>query len=240
MDLTNLVSVWELEEASGTRNDSHGTNHLTDVNTVTQGTGKVNNCATFTAANFEQLQITTNSSLEVSGSFTIAAWVKLATLATSGVAAKWSIGGSEEYYLAYAHGYGWNFAVRDSGNTTTSSVIHASGVASTGTWYFITGIYDQTGPTIYVNVNAGTRSSAAGPATARTSDRNFSLGSFEDPVDLPLNGDLDQVVFFKRAITTGEETTLYNGGNGLSYAAMQPSGSAIPVFLSQYRRRWAA
>jgi len=36
---TSLVSWWDLQEMSGTRNDSHGTNHLTDVNTVTRTAG---------------------------------------------------------------------------------------------------------------------------------------------------------------------------------------------------------
>ena len=40
-ELTGLESSWELTEASGTRNDSHGTNHLTDNNTVTGNPGVV-------------------------------------------------------------------------------------------------------------------------------------------------------------------------------------------------------
>lgn len=35
----NLQAYWNLDEASGTRNDSHSTNHLTDNNTVTQAAG---------------------------------------------------------------------------------------------------------------------------------------------------------------------------------------------------------
>jgi hypothetical protein len=35
----NLISWWNLNEASGTRNDSHGTNHLTDNNGVTREAG---------------------------------------------------------------------------------------------------------------------------------------------------------------------------------------------------------
>lgn len=37
----SLVSWWALDEASGSRADSHGSNTLTDNNTVTQGSGKV-------------------------------------------------------------------------------------------------------------------------------------------------------------------------------------------------------
>lgn len=36
---TDLVSYWNLTEASGTRNDAHGTNNLTDNNTVTTAPG---------------------------------------------------------------------------------------------------------------------------------------------------------------------------------------------------------
>lgn len=35
----NLISWWSLDEASGTRYDSHGTNHLTDNNTVSSEAG---------------------------------------------------------------------------------------------------------------------------------------------------------------------------------------------------------
>lgn len=36
---TNLQGYWNLDETSGTRNDSHGSNHLADNNTVTQAAG---------------------------------------------------------------------------------------------------------------------------------------------------------------------------------------------------------
>lgn len=40
---SSLISYWELNEPSGTRNDSHGTNHLTDNNTVTTSAGLILN-----------------------------------------------------------------------------------------------------------------------------------------------------------------------------------------------------
>ncbi len=39
--LTNLISFWELNESSGTRNDRHGANHLTDNNTVGVDSGPI-------------------------------------------------------------------------------------------------------------------------------------------------------------------------------------------------------
>ncbi len=41
MALTDsLVAMWRLEESSGNRSDSQGSNTLTDTNTVGSGTGK--------------------------------------------------------------------------------------------------------------------------------------------------------------------------------------------------------
>ncbi len=53
--LTDLKAHWKLNEASGARVDSHGSNDLTDNNTVTQVAGKIGNAAQFTAANSEWL-----------------------------------------------------------------------------------------------------------------------------------------------------------------------------------------
>jgi hypothetical protein len=57
----NLVSWWTMDEASGTRNDSHGTNHLTDNNTVESAAGAVSAAAeaggilsTYGAASFSK------------------------------------------------------------------------------------------------------------------------------------------------------------------------------------------
>ena len=44
---TGLVSYWALDETSGTRYDSHGSNDLTDNNTVGYTTGVQGNAADF-------------------------------------------------------------------------------------------------------------------------------------------------------------------------------------------------
>src|SRR5690606_5066683 len=80
---TGLVSWWTLGETSGTRYDSHGTNHLTDNNTVGSALGKLGGIsAQFVAANIESLSINDNASLSLNNTnFTIATWVKLSSKA---------------------------------------------------------------------------------------------------------------------------------------------------------------
>ena len=64
-DLANsLVAFWKLDEASGQRNDSIGTNHLADNNTVLSAAGKVYPlAATFAADANEYLSIASNAAL---------------------------------------------------------------------------------------------------------------------------------------------------------------------------------
>ena len=77
-DLANsLVAFWKLDEASGQRNDSIGTNHLADNNTVLSAAGKVYPlAATFAADANEYLSIASNAALSAGNiDFWMAAWV---------------------------------------------------------------------------------------------------------------------------------------------------------------------
>lgn len=79
--LTNLESYWKLDEASGNATDAHGTNTLTNNNSVGSGTGKLNGCRTFARASSQRLSIADNSSIGLGDvDFTFTAWVKFDSL----------------------------------------------------------------------------------------------------------------------------------------------------------------
>jgi hypothetical protein len=73
---TGLVSYWELEEVSGTRVDSHGSNDLTDNNTVGSGTGIQGNCANLEKSNTEDLSISdaSQSGLNITQDLSFSGW----------------------------------------------------------------------------------------------------------------------------------------------------------------------
>jgi len=71
-----LTAYWNLDETSGTRYDSVGSNDLTDNNTVTSRTGKNNNAADFDDANSECLNIASvGVDLQPTSSVAISLWV---------------------------------------------------------------------------------------------------------------------------------------------------------------------
>ena len=73
--IDTLVSLWRLEEASGSRDDTWGSNNLTDNNTVGQAAGKLGDAADFNDAADEYLSLADNVSLDHTSGLTVTGWV---------------------------------------------------------------------------------------------------------------------------------------------------------------------
>jgi hypothetical protein len=98
----NTVSHWTLNEASGTRADSVGTNDLTPTNNPLAKTGQINDAVEATSVDSSYLSIADNASLSTGGGtdFTVSLWVKLnAKTGTQVFVSKYGTGG--EYAVYY-------------------------------------------------------------------------------------------------------------------------------------------
>ena len=173
---SSIRAFWKLEEASGTRYDqTSNNNHLTDKNTVSQGSGKAGHCADFTLTNTEYLIRDDSPSLDITGDLSLAAWINPRSFgpASTGdkcrhdVVAKWHYGNSQcSYYLALeGNAGGWTSAEISSGdiyfwlNDLPSTCFTSSGCCTAqiptetgktlkvGTWYHLAAVYDQSNQT---------------------------------------------------------------------------------------------
>jgi hypothetical protein len=214
--LTDLVGYWKLDEASGTRNDSVGTSHLTDNNTVTQAAGKQGNSAQFTASSSEYLSCTDNATLSLASdtSFTIALWAYGDSFANfPALFQKGAFNGNGDEYILYWHASfsTWRFLV---GNGSSFGTVEWSSAPATSTWYFIVCWHDAAANTINIQVNDGTTVSAAwtGGTQDTTSPLHIGRGGTSY-----WNGRIDEVGFWKRVLTSAERTALYNSSNGVTY-----------------------
>lgn len=214
-----LVSYWKLDEASGTRADANYVNDLTDNNTVTQTTGKINNAGQFTAANSEYLSRVDNDQISTGDiDFTLAAWVyhdtKTATQVHISKRAT-PAGAAIEHMVRYNSASDrFQFTV---GDGTTSQTLNADnfGSPSTGTWYYIVAWHDATANTINIQVNNGTANSAAETVTIADQAGSFYMGVAADTQYM--DGRIDETAFWKRVLTADERTSLYNSGAGLAW-----------------------
>lgn len=216
--LTGLVAYWKLEEVSGTRSDSHGTNHLTDNDTVGQNTGKVGNCAETFQVIGEYLGVASNAALQMGDiDFSVACWIFLdafsinqARLIQKGVLISAS---TTEYVLCITNTSSVQWHV--SNGTTIAVAELPSAPFATGTWYFIYAEHDAAADEIRLSFNNGSFTTAAHAGGAQVAENEFSLlgrsgGTGND-------GRMDEVGIWKRKLTAGERASLYNAGSGITY-----------------------
>jgi len=229
MALTDgLVSYWSLDEASGTRADSHGSNTLADNNTVTSATGKVDDCADFTATNSEYLSIpaASQTGLDSTGDMSIAGCINFDVLPT---ATAYCLGqkygtASNSSWIAQMRkdaSYGLRFYNSDDGSALGYHTISLD-TLSTSTWYHIVVAYDASAGSIEVWQNGTSKGSGTG--SLKTSIYNgtspFEMGRWGGANYL--DGREDEVAIWNRLITNTEVGELYNSGNGTSYADLSP------------------
>lgn len=217
--LTNgLVGYWKMEEAGdATRIDSSGNgNTLTESasDTVAQATGKFGYAGDFESTETEDLSIADNSSLSVTGSLTLSAWIKPESVSagTYNILAKWD--GSNESYRIYQSTNQIVFEVESSNSITSTTTLSAA------TWYHISGVYDASNQTakIYINGTLETPSASAGTIPSSIGDDGgaFQMGA-EDLNNTPKNyydGIIDEVRVYNRALSPAEVAKLYSFAPG--------------------------
>lgn len=232
--IDNLISYWKLDESSGDAVDAHGSNTLTEHGTggVGSAAGIINNARDFESADSDYFDHTDNADLSTGDiDFTFQAWVKLESKTSDWVVlAKWEFGTNKEYRLGYDSLNDWfDWRVRDaSGN---EGLCHAATGVSAATWYHIIVWHDSVNNEVGIAINAGTAVTSSYSFGCQDSTAAFRLGSEEGGAADFYDGLIDEVGFWKRVLTSGERTSLYNGGAGFAYPFSTGGG------VSNIRRR---
>jgi len=216
--LTGLVSYWKMDEASGNAIDAHGTNDLTDNNTVGTLTGKIGDCRDFSGTN-EYFSHADNADLSVDGtSFSFAFWVNLDSVTgLRALISKRDEAGTGEFVI-YANAGGGGNAPQFFNYTSGFNGVIAStfGALSTGTWYLLACVADDAAKELRISVNAGTQNVASYTGSVGATTHTFRIGVEQSEV-ADVDGKIDETGFWKRALSTSDITAIYNSGNGLSY-----------------------
>lgn len=228
----NLISVWEMDEASGNALDSHGSNTLTETSgTIGAATGKINGARDFEATgDTEYFEIADNADVSVGDTdWTISVWVYGETLASNPVIASkgWSAtpGANSEFALFYSTSNSrFRFDARGSTTTTTVNATN-HGAASAGNWYHVVAWHDSVNNVIGISINAGTENTTAKTDGVNDGTASFVVGSSPSQ-SFYWDGLIDQVAIWRRVLTSDERTSLYNSGDGLAYSSWGGGGGA--------------
>jgi hypothetical protein len=227
----DLISVWELNEASGNALDSHGSNDATETGgTIGAASGPAGlaGARDFEAGDTEWFTVSDNTDLSTGNiDFSLSAWVNAESLAaTMWIAGKWlTTGNNREYSLVYNSGAG-RLTFRISNDGTAVIDTNWSSGSSTATWYFLAGGHNATANDAWVSVNAGTPVTTSHSTGVKDGTSAFHIGSRDSPADY-WDGLVAQVALWKRDIRS-DLAELYAAGSGLPYSSWDGGGGGDP------------
>lgn len=210
MTLTNgLTAYWKLDETSGNRADSWGTNTLTSVNSTGATNGIISNGAKFTPPTTNSLTALDGPDIRNGGQLTISAWVKLTNITEiSGIVTKDASGAREYSLLCNGN---WQFNIFN-GTTVLRAQVNSGVSPATNAWFHIVGSYDSAN--VYIQVNNGTVAQAARTGAHGNSTSALSIGNDASTTGRIANGIVDEVGIWNRILTAAEVAELYNSGAG--------------------------
>jgi hypothetical protein len=223
---TGLVSYWELNEASGTRIDSHGSNDLASVNSVGSATGLNSaNAADFEKDSSQYLKIddSAQSGLDLTSDFTIAGFANFESNTFVALAAKYLTTGNQASYSLRKFADNTTEIWADLSSNGSTIVQNGGNVPgqtnwATSTWYHIAYRYTASTGTVKFTVNAANSVSATGyPTSIHNGTAQFSLGVGMVAGAEYMDGLMQYWGVWSKVLTDDELTELYNSGNGLVY-----------------------
>lgn len=225
--LTGLSSHWQLNEGAGaTGIDIHDSNPLTTVTNVGAVAGHIGGARSFTIAGSSILSGADSANLSVGNEdFTIAVWVNFDSVTDfQALVSKYdgTVNGSE-YIIAYsnvANAFRW--VVFDGAGGVGAINATTFGTPLTGVWNFVVAWYDSVADLVNIQINNGAIDSAAYALGSNDGVNPFALGLRGD---LPLDGALDSLSFWRRTLTVQERSDLWNGGAGLDYSGFAGGGA---------------
>lgn len=243
---TSLVSYWALDEASGNRADSKGSNTLQVESAPGQaasGVGSLGDCATFDGTD-DCLKITdaAQTGLDFAGDFSFSFWLKMATQ-TGNTGSKSLItkdAASNRSFQAFSYDEDQGVDSRKIGFyvNDTSGVFSATQLTA-NTWYHVVFTYDYatSGTSVmkwYINGSAdGTpNTTAVGPMANLGADFQLMARQYTTS-RLFCPGSLMHVGAWSKVLSQQEITDLYNSGNGNAYRDLPSSTSPMWFLLNQ-------
>ena len=219
----NLTAYWKFDESSGNASDSVGSNTLTNNNTATYSTGKINNGAYCVDASNQYFSRSSANDLRLKDDFSISAWFYFDSTGIMWLVDKRSESGQDfSIYALYFSGSN-TLALRTT-NGSSSSLVDRSvaWTPSTSTWYHIVVTRKASDGSIKFYVNGSQQGSTQTGYTGSlhdNSDLPFYVGRYKDSGenDRDLDGRVDELGMWSRELTSTEVGELYNSGDGLQY-----------------------
>lgn len=215
---------WTLNESSGTRNDSVGSNHLSETGTVSASSGKFDSAAGMGGNNANYLSVADTADLSFGNeSFCITFWFYITSVTDRELIIKKSTaGGSSAGYRAglYNSGGAKIFWAVANGSDNAEAT---SGAISTGTWHLAVVYHNASTDKIGVSIDGGTPAETSYAWGCADESNAFTLARGHD-------GWIDDVTVLDGYVLSSTEITeLWNGGTGVAFASWAGAATGHPA-----------
>jgi hypothetical protein len=198
----SLVGYWNMNEGSGTvAHDLSGNGNNGTINGATWVAGKFGDALSFNGTLADYVKVNNSLSLQVTGDLTLSCWVYFNTLATKQALIFKELNAEYELSLDAATG---NLEFDHQG----ISVFSPSSSVQSGVWLHIVAVRSISAMTVTFYVNGVQVGTPQAFTTLPTASSNPLYIGQENGYD-PLNGTIDDVRIYNRALNTSEVTTLY-------------------------------
>lgn len=230
-----LVSYWPMNEGTSTTAADVGVNGYdgTLTNGPTWGTGKYSNGVVFNGVqetNGDVILAGDQAAYELT-TFTVSGWINRAgacgftdcVIFAKGMTG--NIGYSLEA-LSVGGNYTPQLSLRDS-----LQQVQATTTIGTGTWYHVAASID--GTTVKVYVNGVLEKEAAQTQTPTYSTEQGKIGNRNNNTDITMNGTLDDVRLYNRALSAAEIRQLYDSPGTIASTAVATSNPSAAYGAEQ-------
>ena len=230
--MNGLLAYWKLDEETGARVDATGNGYnLTDNNGVGFAPGVIGNAASFNGSNFLSNGDITQL-VQGIGELTVCAWAFLNTIPSSyvGLVACQNFNNGNFVLFAYPLQDGDGQVIVDGdGNPTGAEATFGSDASGgrvyteggvqipVGAWVHVVGRMSVSAGAVDLFVNGVKMSSVASNGVTSSDAYTLTIGSISGGSEAWLDGKMDEVGVWNRALSDAEITALYNSGAGKTY-----------------------
>lgn len=223
---TGLVSLWN--ETGTVTEDIHGSNTLTNFNTVTTGTGKIGTGSDFEASSSQYLRINdgSQSGLDVTTQFSLCFWMNFETASVPMFIRKYGGAGVRSYLFEFTGTDTLTFRATLSGDGTAGDTRSSTTTVTPGNGtYHHYGMSYNAGTIKYYYDGSQLGSDVTSSVTSIfSSSANFFLGS-SNGTGQYIDGVLNQTAFWNVEKSATDFSDIYNGGSGLLYSSWDAGGA---------------
>jgi hypothetical protein len=223
--LNGLIAYWKMDETSGTNfTDTIGSVVGAGTSVASNATGILGKAAQFSTTGGRIMLPSAILNGTVTGSFTSSAWIKFdSTSATLGrqqvIYDFFNASGSSRIYLTQDTDNYFYFWFLPS-SPTYNEYAHTDAITTVTGWTHVVCVASGIGNPLKIYVNGTSVETYGYTLTANAENCNYpggdALGNLGNDT-VAMNGLLDEIGFWNRALTSGEITSLYNSGAGRTH-----------------------